>query len=1065
MPSLSEELFTIVEKAVLEARACAEEAAQAAITTLAVNRPEPFSSLSPAQRRLRNALRARARQLGDGNFHRGLPWLVEEIAYQHWHQMLFARFLAENGLLMHPTGVPVTLQDCAELAKEEGDPDRWSAAARYASAMLPGIFLTDDPVVQVRFAPEGRLKLQRILIDLPAVVFTADDALGWMYQFWQTKKKDEVNASERKIGGADIAPVTQLFTEDYMVRFLLENTLGAWWAARHPDSPLVKTFIYLRFREDGTPAAGIFPGWPNRAAEITIMDPCCGSGHFLVVAFLMLCLMRMEEEGLDETAAADAVLRDNLFGLEIDPRCTQIAAFALALAAWKMGGYRELPVPNIACSGISVKGQLGTWTKLSDEDANLCATLERLYNLLRNAPDLGSLINPADVPSEEQMVTPDYAQVEPLLEKALAKERSGEDPVAMVFGLAAEGVARAGWLLAGRYSLVATNVPYLNRNKQSETLKDLCKKHFPLSKADLATVFVERCRSFAGRGGTYAVVTPQNWTFLDSYKEFRKHLLTTQSWNFIVRLGVRAFQTPMWDFNVGLFIVTDDFDEENTIACLDASGARTPADKSRMLQQGPVVFVGQFCQLNNPDARITLDAADTGGRLLAEYADSLQGVSPADFLHYGRRFWELDVITEDWRFWQSTVSETKYYGGRGRILWLSQDFYEAVDTGSAYIRGQQGWGKRGVVVSAMGDLPVTLYTGEPWDTNVAVIIPHNPAHLPAIWAFCSSPEFSKAVRRIDQALKVTNSSFGKVPFDLEYWQKMANAAGPLPEPYSNVPTQWLFEGHPVGSTAPLQIAVARLLGYHWPRQEPDDLDQCAVDGILCLPPVAGEPLGAERLRALLAAAYRGSWSLTRQEELLAAVDFSGKDLDEWLRDGFFIQHCRLFLNRPFIWHIWDGRRDGFSVLVNYHKLDAAQLDKLIYTYLGAWIRAQRRRRDAGESGAEGRLVAALELQEKLKAIQEGEPPYDIYVRWKPLHEQPIGWNPDLNDGVRLNIRPFVIAGVLRHKCNIHWHKDRGKNPDGSERANHLHLTVAEKRAARKEQAKNKEQTPVEREQK
>ena len=120
----------------------------------------------------------------------------------------------------------------------------------------------------------------------------------------------------------------------------------------------LKQFTYLRFKDDGTPAAGTFPGWPENAAKVTVMDPCCGSGHFLVAAFEMLRQMRMEEEGLSERQSADAVLLDNLFGLEIDARCTQIAAFALAFAAWKAGGYRQLPVPNIACSGIAVVGQL-----------------------------------------------------------------------------------------------------------------------------------------------------------------------------------------------------------------------------------------------------------------------------------------------------------------------------------------------------------------------------------------------------------------------------------------------------------------------------------------------------------------------------------------------------------------------------------------------------------------------------------------------------------------------------------------------------------------------------------
>jgi hypothetical protein len=135
--------------------------------------------------------------------------------------------------------------------------------------------------------------------------------------------------------------------------------------------------------------------------------------------------------------------------------------------------------------------------------------------------------------------------------------------------------------------------------------------------------------------------------------------------------------------------------------------------------------------------------------------------------------------------------------------------------------------------------------------------------------------------------------------------------------------------------------------------------------------------------------------------------------------------------------------------VNYHRLDRKTLEKLTYTYLGQdWVERQRAGVRDDVSGAETRLAAALVLQRKLEAILEGESPFDIYVRWKKLHEQPVGWEPDLNDGVRLNIRPFVEAGVLRTPFNIHWKKDRGKNPDGSERNNDIHHLLAEKFDAR-----------------
>jgi hypothetical protein len=145
----------------------------------------------------------------------------------------------------------------------------------------------------------------------------------------------------------------------------------------------------------------------------------------------------------------------------------------------------------------------------------------------------------------------------------------------------------------------------------------------------------------------------------------------------------------------------------------------------------------------------------------------------------------------------------------------------------------------------------------------------------------------------------------------------------------------------------------------------------------------------------------------------------------------------------------DGQRDGFSALVNYHRLDRKTLEKLTYSYLGQdWVERQRAEVRDEVAGAEARLAAALELQRKLEAILEGDTPFDIFVRWKELREQPIGWEPDLNDGVRLNIRPFVEAGVLRSPFNIHWKKDRGKSPDGSERHNDIHHSLAEKRDAR-----------------
>jgi hypothetical protein len=309
MQPLEKTLRSKLERTVREARDVAEAAARASLEQLGVGETNPRSYLNEDERRLGAKLRAHGRQLGDVRDPDGrqeIARLVEEVAYEHWHRMLFARFLAENNLLMYPDPVqpiPVTLAESEDLAVQEGAKNGWELAARYAAKMLPQIFRPDSPVFQVSLPPEHQQKLERLLAELPTEVFSASDSLGWVYQFWQAKKKDEINASEVKIGARELPVVTQLFTEPYMVSFLLDNSLGAWWAARRlseddlrnakdeeelrrkaalPGVPL----DYLRFvrDEDGrwAPAAGTFDGWPQDLKELKVLDPCCGSGHFLV---------------------------------------------------------------------------------------------------------------------------------------------------------------------------------------------------------------------------------------------------------------------------------------------------------------------------------------------------------------------------------------------------------------------------------------------------------------------------------------------------------------------------------------------------------------------------------------------------------------------------------------------------------------------------------------------------------------------------------------------------------------------------------------------------------------
>jgi hypothetical protein len=1082
MPSLASKLRKDLENAVKQARRAAETGAGKALDLLAVGHHEPWGSMKdPEQRRLRNRLRAHGVQLGDARDDKrgtqSVTRLTGEVAYEQWHRMLFARYLAENELLIEPeSGQAMSMDECRELAREQGK-DWLPVACGYAEAMLPEIFRRGDPVLEVTLPPETRSELEDVLNELPRDVFVASDSLGWVYQFWQADRKDEVNASGNKIGADELPSVTQLFTEDYMVDFLLDNTLGAWHAgkvlAANPslaatakDEIELRAAValpgcpwnYLRFIKgtDGkwTPAAGTFAGWPKSAAALRALDPCMGSGHFVVAMFERLVALRLAEEKLAEAVAVDAVIRDNLFGLEIDPRCTQIGAFNLALAAWRRVGYRQLPPMNVACSGLAPNTREADWLAIAGNDGNIQNGMSRLYRLFKNAPVLGSLINPRS--AENELLESAFHELQPLLEKALAKE--AKDDAAHEMAVTARGLAKAAEILAGQFTLVATNVPYLGRGKQDDELKDYCECAHPKAKADLATCFVERSLEFCQPSGSIALVTPQNWWFLSSYADYRRRVLEEETLHVLATLGEEAWQSFGDRGPMAALIAASRLraNASQQVCAIDALPLKLIDSKINELLTGEPIIIGQDELRSNPDSRLAFDSIDTS-KLLANTCESWQGLVTSDNPRFMLTFWE--VWGEDWKPYISSPTKTRLYGGRENVI------YWVDGSGPLHLEGKahnfpppSALGRKGILLSQVRSLSATIYTGEIFANGSSPVIPADERILPALWCFISTAEYQAAVRNVDKKTMVTNGSLLKVEFDLAHWQKVAAEKYPhgMPKPVSSEPTQWLFNGHPAGADQPLQVAVARLVGYQWPRQTGSSFPDCPAlksdglekladkDGIVCLSATKGEAPAADRLNALLAAAFGSEWSATKARELLSATDSDAKTLADWLSDDFFAQHCEHFHQRPFIWHISDGLKSGFSALVNYHRLAAGDgagkrtLDKLIFTYLGEWIDAQRKAQKAGVEGADARLTAAEHLSVQLKAILVGEPPFDLFVRWKPLHEQPIGWNPDINDGVRLNLRPFITAKplnargknacILRSTPKVSWDKDRGKEP-------------------------------------
>jgi hypothetical protein len=1115
--ALEREIRKLLDKAVRKARILVEDGARKALTELGLEEAKRPDGLSPAQVDLRNRLRTHARSLGDAMQPDGsikANRLVREISYEHWHRALFARFLAENSLLIDPDHkVAVSVSELEEIAKDESR-DLVEIAADWAEPMLPQIFRKDDPVLALSLPPETKAGITAIVNGLPRAVFEADDSLGWVYQFWQADTKDTINRSEVKIGADELAAVTQLFTEDYMVLFLLENTLGAWWAGkalaadpklaaqaeseeelRDKTSPPSYRWTYLRFVREPRdneahetasgpwrPAAGAFEGWPKAAKDITVLDPCMGSGHFLVFALPILVAFRRTEEGLDERRGVKAVLAENLYGLEIDPRCTQIAAFALALASWKcLGGPEPLPRLNLACSGLEIGLGKEEFLKLADKLADAegwkgkpdllgadrtplgtraaaahRGELEAIYNLFGQAPHIGSLIDPSK--TLERAFGPLFASGIDNLGIVVGRLlQAGEPtPEARESAVTAEGFARAAEILCRRYSLIPTNVPYLGKTKQSPILREYLSKQYPDAAVDLSAAFLLRLIELCGTGGATCAVSPIGWWLQTSYTSVREAIYSVASIRLGADLGRAAFSEMNWWAQVHVLTTFENKKNQPSVL-LDASKGKWPEVKKVNVLQAPVNVIPGGVLENNPDKRLALpDLAGTP--LLETLGASLQGVATADRPRFIEAFWEHHSISVNWTPIQSTVDATTDFSGKEGLLRWEQGKGELSRSEEARIQGLDAVGVIGIAISQMNAIPATISLGTLFDNNCAVFVPNQPDQLAAVWTWIISEDFLPAVRRIEKKVSVTNASFGKVPFDLGYWTTIAadKYRQGLPRPSSNDPTQWLFDGHPRGSADPnvalgssanprlvashgvrpgiaghpLQVALARLLGYRWPRQtgssfmdcpaitEPDEVEKTGLvdaDGIVPLSALAGEADAATRLRDLIRAVWGPDYGEGTIRDLLAAEEAKANDLQTWLADEYFDRHCRLFHQIPFIWQVWDGARNGFSALVNYHRLCGGNgagrrlLEKLRDTYLGEWIAAQRRAVAAGAAGAEDRQVAAEHLRGELTKIIEGDPPYDIFVRWKPLHLLPIGWEPDIDDGVRLNIRPFLTA--------------------------------------------------------
>lgn len=844
----------------------------------------------------------------------------------------------------------------------------------------------------------GSSHLDALAQELPRTLSNHPESFIWAFEQWQRPLKEVAQRNE-DAALRSVAPLTQLFTDAALAESLL--------APCFDDARTMNVESLLAMR---------------------VLDPCSGASSILLTAFRGLLPIFMQRLGWSKRRVVEHLLQHTLRGLELDPLCASVGALVLALEVHRVlnedsdaeawAHCASLPSPIADFEGGGDAGQA-----MPLNDAFLRRAFGSLYDPERHdGPETHAIADTwlGDAPA--------YTRSRSLLPFPLATTSDG---------------ARAAQWLEKSYTHVCTNVPFLARGKQNEALRAFCALHYPNSRYDLANVFLDRCLELAeASSGQVLVLMPQNWLFLRSYQAQRRQLLARYRWQHLHFCKEGAFESAG---AAGAFVILLHLD------------VRPPNEKQmlRMTRDAAEGFGRNNARsehvhrqrkfLDTLQARIMWEHQQSKHPPLSDVADAYVGLQTGDDPRYLRTFWELDAPDDViWTPLQGAPNDFAFHdGGSWLVRWEQGSGALHRALGARPDQGVHAIARRGIAIQRMRRIFAYHYEGGRFHQNIAVIIPKDDKDFEAIEAYCHSPDFEVAVRQLDQKLNVTNRTLTEVPFDAAHWTKHAQTA-PISKAINPHPfRQRNFRG-PGPSRFALHVHLARYLGMRWPKDAPSLIDASSESPpwylLLHDAPDAEPPCTSTAWMDALTHDAKST------DELRAAIEGqSPEDWQRWLRDAFFKEHCGLFLQRPFLWHIWDGEPDGFGVIARYHRLDADGLAELIDGPLASWRDALQKGDMCTEDNARIRKHEAAErLHARLSNILAGRPPYDLYIRWKSPQSQPQGWQPDLNDGVRLNLRPFMTgpsfsrkgAGVLRVPPKVYFRNDRGRDPGDGPWAEH-----------------------------
>jgi type II restriction/modification system DNA methylase subunit YeeA len=566
-----------------------------------------------AELRAMSAQRATLRREADHN----RSGLIERVAYTWFNRLIALRFLDAHG--WHPFGARVltaanTGESLPELLKvmrtgalpselasftspkrlndlldghiRSADPQGEVyrqlvlAACRFYHDLLPNLFEKLDDETEL-LLPDDLLTEHSVVHGFRTEIYDADcaevEVLGWLYQFYISEKKDQVMARKSAVPTEDIPAVTQLFTPHWIVRYLVENSLGHLWLLNRPGSRLREHMPYYIEGEPETDFLKI-----TKPEEIRMCDPAVGSGHMLTYAFDLLTLI-YEDEGYAPTEIPALILRHNLHGLEICPRAAQLAELALVFKAREKSRRFFQPEHIVRPNILELRevrfdeGELSAYFKaLGAQPSTLHTDLIKLLYQFEEAKNFGSLIQPCLTEQEVQHVRSEIGNRQSKIANSQGQLFLRETHLKVL------RVLEQSEALTQQYHVVVANPPYMGGKGMNANMRELGRSLYPESKSDLFSMFIERVGLLVLSQGWTAMVTMQSWMFLSSYHALRVKLLAHQHLQTLIQIGYNSFPELNSKVAQACAFVFVNAKRNKRGACLNLNDAPQASDKDKV---------------------------------------------------------------------------------------------------------------------------------------------------------------------------------------------------------------------------------------------------------------------------------------------------------------------------------------------------------------------------------------------------------------------------------------------------------------------------------------------------